>query len=291
MNVAHGMRLDHPIFRGPIETTLEYATMDTPDGYRAHPAGKDLPEKMKTWQVQTGKFPDTLDVGLVSDPYGFEDSPDAEWISSGENTKGPRSVAIGRHGNFFLWGFSGDPTQMTEGARQVFLNAIHYMRSFDGLRPLVEKKSRSRDWAMVYVQYVRKYAGEKGRSDWLRGLFPEAVAGETGMDADKIEAYYKENLEYLVPDGRGFEADKQLKKLGVSNRDPAFFDKLLDRLTKDEEDEDAQLLWDRYLPADFETVDDIRAWVKENREFLFFSDVGGYRWFVDEHAKTGGRRQ
>lgn len=36
---------------------------------------------------------------------GFEDSPEAEVISSGVCAKSLDAVAIGRHGNFFHWGF------------------------------------------------------------------------------------------------------------------------------------------------------------------------------------------
>src|SRR5262245_53006419 len=159
MNEAHGMRLEHPIFQGPLVPALEYVEVDTPENYGHWPDGKDLPKKLKAWKVQSGKLGFEVDYGLVSDPYGFGDSPDAEWISSGVNSKGPNSVALGRHGNLFLWGFAGDPTQMTESARRVFLNTIVYMRSFAGQAPLVKKQAQSREWALVYVDYLRQFAG------------------------------------------------------------------------------------------------------------------------------------
>jgi hypothetical protein len=30
----------------------------------------------------------------------------------------------------------------------------------------------------------------------------------------------------------------------------------------------------------------LKAWLEENREYLFFSDVGAFRWFVDAYAKA-----
>src|SRR5262245_58337623 len=142
------MRLEHPIFNGPLAASLDWEEIDTPKEYAEWPDGKDLPKKTKVWRVHGGEFPKSVDVGLVSDPYGFEDSPDAEWISSGENSKGPRAMTIGRQGNFFLWGFAGDPTQMTESARRVFVNAIVYMKGFDGQSPITPRKVWARDWQL-----------------------------------------------------------------------------------------------------------------------------------------------
>ena len=99
------MRLEHPIFHGPLVTGVQFTKVETPEAYRTYPDGRNLPDKIATWRVQGGKSAKTVDVGLVADPLGFEDSPDAEWISSGINSKGPRSVALGRHGNMFLWAF------------------------------------------------------------------------------------------------------------------------------------------------------------------------------------------
>jgi hypothetical protein len=275
------MRLDHPIFKGPLAPKLDLGSIDTPQDYRSNPAGKDLPAKMDAWKVQTGKFPDEIDVGLVSSPYGFEDSPDTEWISSGVNSKGPRSVALGRHGNFFLWGFAGDPSQMTESARRVFVNAVAYMKRFDGKSPLVAPLSQSRELALVYAAYLPKYAG----ADWLKKMFPEEVRERTGLDAAKVEAYYKESLEYVRVDNGAFAVDADAKTLGVSNRKSAFLDKVLERLAGDGKDALAWRLVERYVERKFAEPAEFRAWVESNRPWLFFSDVGGYRWFVDEHSK------
>src|SRR5690606_38166286 len=77
---------------------------------------------------------------LVSRDAGFLDSPDTEWISSGVNSKNPEAVAIGRHGNFFLWGFAASPTFLTDEAKLVFVNAVHYIRRFDHAAPIARKR-------------------------------------------------------------------------------------------------------------------------------------------------------
>src|SRR5688572_29629866 len=136
------MRLDHPIFRGPLTPRIELHPIRTADyGYRGWLDGRELPETFDAWQVQVGRLPAEIDWGEVSRSYGFEDSPDCEWISSGVNSKGPTSLALGRQGNWFLWGFAGDPRQMTESAQQVFLNVVVWMDRFDGHGPLQKLES------------------------------------------------------------------------------------------------------------------------------------------------------
>ena len=73
-------------------------------------------ENLKVWKVETKSFP-AIDPGLVYHPYGFEDSPDAELIASGLNSKDPHAIALARQGNFFLWGFSASPSDMTFDAQ------------------------------------------------------------------------------------------------------------------------------------------------------------------------------
>lgn len=134
--------MDHPIFRMPhaVEPTLE--DRPTPSNYAAFPGGRDLGATMPMWRVQTEGYSDGTDqlVGIVSDDAGFLDSPDTEWISGGVNTKGSRAVAIGRHGNFFHWGFAASPTYMTDEGKLVLVNAIHYIARFDGQKPIARKQ-------------------------------------------------------------------------------------------------------------------------------------------------------
>ena len=135
----------HEVFQTPLKVNLQFEDHAVPANYRHYPGGDKLGQTIKVWKVQTKKFPE-IDPGLVSDPYGFGDSPDAEVISSGLNSKGPDSVALGRHGNFFLWGFSASPTDMTPEARKCFINAVCYIKKFDGQKPLVRKKASGREW-------------------------------------------------------------------------------------------------------------------------------------------------
>ncbi|HZN38631.1 MAG TPA: hypothetical protein VFD82_07495 [Planctomycetota bacterium] len=79
--------------------------------------------------------------------------------------------------------------------------------------------------------------------------------------------------------------DADLAALRLSNRKPAFLDWLLDRLGEPG-DEQALRLAQRYLgPENAKDATTAKAWIEANRPFLFFSDTGGYRWFVDTNAQ------
>jgi hypothetical protein len=233
--------------------------------------------------------PKEIDWGFVAAPWGFEDSPDAEAIAAGAGCRNPRSISLARHGNFFLWGFDGDPTQMTEGGRKVFVNAICWMKKFDGKRPLAPPAMAPRELVFHYIEWLRDARDEDSLVAAKR-RFPDDVREKTRTDPDKLEAYYKQNYELLCPaggDSGGFRADADLEELGkFSNRKLEFWDAVLARLQKDEKDALALRLANRYVggrsPKD---AAELKAWVAENRKWLFFTDVGGFRWVVDEHAK------
>lgn len=136
------MRIQHDIFRVPNAVKPTLIDQPTPNQYFLYPGAHELPESMPMWRVQTEGYLTTNDVmiGLVSGDAGFLDSPDTEWISGGVTTKGPDAVALGRHGNFFHWGFAASPTYLTEEAKLVFINAIHYIAQFDGKGVVARKR-------------------------------------------------------------------------------------------------------------------------------------------------------
>lgn len=189
--------MDHAIFSTPhaVEPTLE--ERETPIEYRSLDA--ELPERMDMWRVQTEGYTEGTGqlIGIVSNPRGFLDSPDTEWISGGTNTKGERSVALGRHGNFFHWGFAASPSFLTEEAKLVFINAVHYIHRFDGQAPIVRrwKGTPTRD----YVDYAMEPLTEAGYAramashlEWVAGFEQQQAevrarieAGEEVSDFDR----------------------------------------------------------------------------------------------------------
>jgi hypothetical protein len=232
-DAAHGIRAAHEIFRKPYPVEIRLEDRPTPSSYRGSPQGEAFGPTMKMWKVQERGWspgrPNDMSMlpGLVSDPCGFEDSPDAEIISGGINTKSPEAVAIGRHGNFLLWGFYAAPNTLTAEARKCLVNAICYIRKFDGQTPIVRKKRGrlARQWELLCAfsykelsdpQRFAESQPESVRNDTARLAelhrermqryrknFAEDVARQLGSDPDRYIAYYRANLEYLHPPEQG----------------------------------------------------------------------------------------
>lgn len=140
---AHHWVKDHPIFQGPFKVDIRTEMKPTPPNAfeYAEMYGYELPAETEMWTVQTKSY--TTDrsyrIGMVSRPEGFLDSPEAEVISSGTCAKSIDAVAIGRHGNFFHWGFSASPDYLTEAGKAALANAIVYISKFAGQHVIARK--------------------------------------------------------------------------------------------------------------------------------------------------------
>lgn len=140
---AHSWRKDHSIFKGPFDVKMTVVNKPTPEEafHYAHYSDGEIPTELPMWKVQTKGYStdEGFSVGLVSRPWGFEDSPEAEIISGGVSTKSVDAVAIARHGNWFHWGFTASPTYLTDEAQAVLANAIVYISKFDGQKIIARK--------------------------------------------------------------------------------------------------------------------------------------------------------
>ena len=167
---------------------------------------------------------------------------------------------------------------MTHEARKCFVNAVCYIKKFDGRKPFVKKTGSGREWALVYSGC----AGGTGDADqdFVKNLFPEDVRRRFGKDAEKFVAYYRENLEYLIPSKSGFAVDEDVKGLGLSNRKVELLDKCVLMLERGEQAETALRILKRYTTETFADAKQWRSWLSENRSRLFFTDVGGFKFRV-----------
>lgn len=318
---AHHLRREHSLFHSPLEVDPKMEEVPTPADYpymSIDPLGKTI----TAWKVQTKNFPQIVS-GRVSTLYGFTDSPDAEVFAQGFALKGPDTVALARQANFFLWGFSASPADMTPAAKRLFVNAVCYMRQFDGQRPLVRNESKSREWALRNAAEPRYLSNEykdretrelraqyKVRPEWvpkeykanveayiaasvqkmqanrresMEERLPERLRKQFGTDADKYVAYYRENFEYLravTVRPPTFEVDEEAKAVGPSNRRVEFLERCVANLEQGNQPERAMRLLTRYTTENFKTADQWRVWLDQSRARLFFSDVGGYKFFV-----------
>lgn len=144
---AHHWVKDHPIFKGPFKVNIKPEMKPTPGPAFEYGKmyGYTLPAETEMWTVQTANYTTTPEyrIGMVSRPGGFLDSPETEIISSGTCAKSIDAVAIGRHANFFHWGFSASPAYLTEAGKAALANAIVYISDFAGQRIIARKLNES----------------------------------------------------------------------------------------------------------------------------------------------------
>lgn len=141
-NYALGWDKNHQIFKGPFKVDIKSEMRPTPASAKEYEPiyGYKLPDETEMWLIHRPVTPQNYGrIGMVSRPGGYLDSPDTEVISGGQCAKSIDAVAIGRHGNFFHWGFAAKPSDMTPSAREALANAIVYMKDFNGKKILAKK--------------------------------------------------------------------------------------------------------------------------------------------------------
>ncbi|MBK7875989.1 MAG: hypothetical protein IPJ77_09585 [Planctomycetes bacterium] len=305
------MRLDHPIFHRPHEVQLDLDEFTPPAAYRdadgTRPAGK-----LPCWRVfdQRLSVENLLEVGSVCFETDFEDSPDAEWISGGVSSKPRTAMALGRQGNFFQWGFAGDPAQMTPSARLVFVNAICFMKDFDGHFPLVQGSGLTRECVDGWLEIAQSTWEKEGEERAIHALakgfgwhlleLAGAADGPIERRIETLRAWLREHAGFLHPDKFPGEyvhllPDADLVALGAPNREHAFFARLFERWRVDPTDALAWRLLKRYVSSEtyapFSSAAEFSTWYATNRVYLFFSDSGGFQWQVDLHARARDQRR
>jgi len=284
-NAAHGESLQHTVYSTPFKVEPEFEYRDTPSNYPDRHIGADkLPEKMKVWKVQ-----DSERGNVVYRSYGFEDSPDAEAIAVGFNFgKEYGAVGIGRHGNILQWGYADPPSKMTEAGRKLFLNCICYIHQFDRLPPLVYRAASHRFNAIRLALLIDRITDES----FFSSTFAPGLIDEYRGDPQGLADYYRENIEFIYRDST-FLVDSELKDLGLtSNRTPETLEKLIELLGSPQQSEVALRLLERYTGRSFVSAERWQQWFETNRERFFFSDIGGFKFFVrPEDYPVGQRNQ
>lgn len=212
---AHSFRAEHPIFHGPFPVQLTLEERPTPEDafhyeyFRETP----IPKKLAMWRVQTKgyKTDPGFRVGMVARPWGFEDSPDAEYISSGVCAKTLDAVAIGRHGNFLGWGFAASPEYLTPEAQTVLANAVCYIAQFKG-QGLIARKYHDRRATKEWVREI-KYLGtpeahaerEKSNQRFAEQMLAtRRTAEEKQAKGEKLTAMENAALRFTAPKSQTF---------------------------------------------------------------------------------------
>jgi hypothetical protein len=268
---AHGVDASHPIFLGPVPVTLTFHEMPTPAHYRR--VDDSLGAVLRAWRVHRDKLPQHSYVGVVADGFGFTDSPDAEWIASGRNSKNARAAALARHGNFFHWGFAASPPEMTDEAQRVFLNTLVYMKRFAGQRPLVVGEGRSREWLPAML------AGTEPLAEYVKDQLPPSWLAQKGEDRAGLRALAVAELGFVRREGERWQVDVDCRRLGLDNREPASLRRCAELMAAGGDDAKvAAGVLERYTGERFASAAEWQAWLAAAGDRLFHSDrVGRFR--------------
>jgi hypothetical protein len=232
--------------------------------------------------------------GWCTYPDGFENNPDIEIFCGGENEKTARAAACWRQGNLLHFGFQQSPAELNENGQRLLLNCIAYISRFTEDRPIAVTPS-------IFagpVGYPRSYldrrlgkAADVADSTWL--LAGKWVNHLENQSPSEIREWYAGHRPYLHPGpDQKLDVDAEALALKAPIDQLEFFEVILRALrTPDGKLESAKRLLARYgadgMPREG-PADALAAWLGENRDYLFFSDQGDYRWYIDPLAKKRG---
>jgi rRNA maturation endonuclease Nob1 len=265
---AHNIETKHPIFNQPFKVKLTYTNKPTPKNYHLFPSGQNLTEQMPMWRVQKEGYKDEKGyrVGLVSRRAGFTDSPEAEFIAGGVNTKDAEAVAIGRHGNFFLWGFSGSPDYMTDEARLVFANAVVYMKTFNGQKIIARKYQQT---IPVRDEMVNDMLYRITKEAYQHYLKYEEEANKSMADAiAKVKKKKEDGITLSESESAFLNAKASIKE---STTWAKYFRMMTSQFFKDE-----------YV----ENPGALKEFLVKNREYMYCDPAAQYSLKIDEDAQV-----
>ena len=262
----HTIRLDHPIFHGPLTVTPTLTQEVDPVTGRT----------VGMWKVQEKMG----SPGLVTAVEQFLDADDSEIISGGINMKGDHGVALVREANLFLWGPIANPRLMTEEARRAFVNTVVYMKQFDGAKQTSWRGLHGRrelEMVLATKDLRRMLSPDRAYNDFLPTLIDKY-----SDSIEKYRAYYGPNLGYVrQPHGAiWFEVDEDAKSLGIANNDPRLLEKCVELLSNSSEAPKALRLLQRYTGLSLTDATAWQDWLRQNRDKLYFSDSYDYRFFT-----------
>lgn len=287
---AYGLR-EHEIFEKPFP--LDRSLIEerpTPSGFSAHihsPTTPLLPlvrDASRSWKAGWCTYND-----------GFDANPDIEVYCGGENDKTPTTAAaVWRQGNLLHFGFEQSPAEMNESGQRLLLNPIAYISRFAEDRPIAVTPSVFAGPVALprtYLDRRLRNNGNRNETSWM--VTPELFREIAEMDASKLESWYETVRPYLHPGGGPdpkLEIDAEARALSAPIDQPLFFERCLAVLDSPDASK-ARSLLARYAPSGTEkhaSPSEWESWFAENRDYLFFSDQGDYRWYIDPLAKKRG---
>jgi hypothetical protein len=286
--LAYDLR-DHEIFNTPckIDRSL-MKSIPTPADFRveiSEPTIRVLP-LVDDLAAGHGHMP-----GWCTYTPDFSRYPDVELFCGGVNHKTPTAGALWRQGNLLHFGFDLSPGEMNETGRLILLNSIAYISRFTEDRPIAVtpsvfagKVAPSNEWLLRHLRNAA-YPTEMFTSAMASGVLPKGIE----WSRDQLLAWAEANARYLHPNaGQFLEFNQDLRAIKTPFDEEAFLDavaRLLDGPPSDQSC--AARLIACYLPDFTGPVSSrqFREWLGQNRPYLFASDSGDYRWYIDPLAR------
>ncbi len=291
---AYGLG-DHEITRGPIAVDRSQATdIDTPKDWQH--AIKDA--KVSVLPLLVNEGANRSRHGWCTYTYEHAQAPELELICGGINAKTPLAGAIWRQGHLLHFGFEESPDQLNQNGRAILVNSICYIAKFSEDRPIIRTPSPSYSKIRILDRNAIGRAIDRPEIDLKQYVIyfmaPELQTQIEDLDRAGLGKWFDEVRPYIHANELGkLTIDQTARELGIAPNQMEFFPqafKLLDQQGSSREQ--AIDLLRRYAPElsekNIESPDGRQRWWNENRNYLFFSDTGGYRWYLDPLAKKRG---
>lgn len=286
------MLRDHTILHAPFVVDLSQTKrVPVPDAWKGS-LDQDTIEVLPLVTDTARRYPD----GWCTYVHEHMQAPELEICCGGINGKTPKAGALWRQGNLFHFGFEQSPAELNELGRTLLVNSIAYISRFTEDRPITETPSpfvapRKR---IFDRDALLRLVNDKSRDlkEYLRiYVSPELYKTLNGLSREDLGKWFQENRGWICANDTGsLMLDEEARTFGVSPADPKFFDRAIEKLRESGDRADlARGLLRRYAPqgpVETGTPEQWAAWQIENRPYLFFSDAGGYRWYLDPLAKV-----
>jgi hypothetical protein len=281
---------DHEIFRQPVLIKPSLAS--------TIPVPNDWKEFFDDESIEV--FPLAADPnrrhqpGWCSYVYEHVQTPELEFCCGGVNGKTPKAGAVWHQGNLLHFGFEQSPAELNETGRNLLSNSIAYISRFTEDRPIIQTPSSfgpgrhrifDRDALARLIDNRHRNLNEYLKFITSAGLYKELA----DKSREELARWFHENRPWISATENGTLAlDEEARSFGVSPSDLQFFAAASRALSGDQRDLASRLLA-RYAPEGpgaNGSRDDWTDWYHQNQLFIFFSDTGGYRWYIDPLAKS-----
>jgi hypothetical protein len=231
------------------------------------------------------------DDGWCTYVYKYDESPELEVICGGVNSKTAKAGAIWRQGNLLHFGFEQAPPELNEAGRSLLINAISYIAHFTEDRPIARTPSPFAGIAPAERGVLtRAFARPNYPLKNLEYILSKPVyqALEPLTDGGRKQ-WCEEFVPYLHADEEGkLAVDEEAKQFAAPPNQEIFIQKAIAELRRNDAPAGVRRLLARYVPdgpGAGATPGAWETWWRENKPYVFFSDSGGYRWYVDPLAK------